>query len=170
MTVTTRTQLDALAPLRRALLEAAEARAAALRRAAEEEADSVRRAGAERAEAILGQARRSGEGDGAARVALARAEARQEARTIILAARRAAYDGIRDRAVAAVADLLAGPRGRARLAALVEDSLGPGATIVEDPRGGLVGTTPDGRRVDASAGHLVDLVLARLDLEQLWAG
>ncbi len=163
------TDTDSLAPLRRALLDAAVHDAAAIRAEAEAEAARLRAEAAERAASILAEARARGEAEGSARVAAQRSGARREARTVTLEAQRAAYDRVRDEAVAAVAAVVRRPVERGRLTALVRESLGPDATITDLPRGGLAGESADGRRVDASAETLVALAMAELDLEQLWA-
>ncbi len=162
-------QRAALEPLTRTLLDAAHADADARRAQAEEQGGRVEGEAAEQAAAILEEARRRGVTDGEERVAVQRSSARREARTVLLRAQQAAYDRVRDAAVAAVAEVLSHPAERGRLEALVVDALGPDARLEEAPRGGLLGVAPDGRRVDASVTRLVDLAMAQLDVEGLWA-
>jgi signal transduction histidine kinase len=169
VTVPTPATPDALAPLRRALLGAAHDDAAALRADAEADAERAAAEAAQRAAAVHAEARRRGAADGADRVTAERAAARREARAVLLRAQQAAYDRVREAAVLAVAEELSDPVARGRLQSLVLDALGPDARLTDAPGGGLVGEAPDGRRVDGSAGQLVDLAMADLDVEGLWA-
>ncbi len=160
---------SALAPVQEALLEAARADAERVRLDAERDAARVEAEAARRAAELREESRRRGGADGAERLARARAVARREARALVLRAQRAAYDGLRAAATAAVAEDLHDDRDLDRLRAAVVGALGPGATVAPAPAGGLSATTPDGRRVDASAERLVDIALADLDVEGLWA-
>ena len=168
MTVTAPAQRAALEPLVRTLLDAAHAEADARRAEAEEHGARVEGEAAEQAAAILDEARRRGVTDGEEQVAVQRSAARRQARTVLLRAQQVAYDRVHDAAVAAVAEALSHPAERGRLRALVVDALGPDTRLDEAPGGGLLGVAPDGRRVDASATRLVDLVMADLDVEGLW--
>ncbi len=168
MTDLTHVPADALAPLRRALLDGARADAERVRDEAEREAARAEEEAARRAAGILDEARRRGEADGAERLAAARASARRDARAVVLRAQRAAYDGLRRAAVEAVERDLARDEEQARLRSLVVDLLGPDADLEVGADGDLRGTAPDGRVVDASAERLVDLALADVDLEGLW--
>jgi vacuolar-type H+-ATPase subunit H len=161
-------QQEALGPLRRVLLATAAEEAAGRRAEAEEAGRRVEEEAATRATRILEEARRRGAADGADRVRSERAAARREAREVVQRARQSAYHGLREAAVDAVAEVLAHDPARARLRALVLAELGDDARLTQAPGGGVVGETPDGRRVDASAERLVDLALDRLDLEGLW--
>jgi flagellar biosynthesis/type III secretory pathway protein FliH len=165
----TRTQQEALAPVRRALLDAARDEAETRRAAAEEDARAVRAEADERAAGVLAEARRRGEADGADRVRSERAAARREARAVVQRARQESYDRVREAAVGAVGELLDHAAARDRLRALVVEELGEDARFTEAPGGGVVGEAPDGRRVDASATRLVDLAMDRVDLEGLWS-
>ena len=158
-----------LAPLQHALLRRAEAAADALRAAAEGEAGTATDAARQQAAATLSRARAEGDADAAQRQAEDRARARREARGIVLAAQRAVYDQLRTGACAAVREQLSDPEREQRLTALVRDRLGPDAQVRPHPSGGVVGRTPDGRRVDASADALVEQALAAIDLAPLWA-
>jgi vacuolar-type H+-ATPase subunit H len=160
---------DALAPLREALLDAARADAARALEEAERDADRTVAEARERASATLEDARRRGRADGASRLATARAATRRDARAVVLRAQRAAYEGLRAAAVDAVSQDLSGDEGRNRVRSLVEGTLGPDAELVDGPDGELHGRAPDGRVVDVSAARLVDLALARLDVEGLWS-
>ena len=162
-------QVQALEPLRTALLAAARADAATRRAAADAEGRAVEDEAGGQATARRAEARRRGAADGADQLAAERSAAGRRARAVLLHAQQVAYDRAREAAVTAATELLAHPPARDRLAALVRDELGPGARVLDAPGGGLLGEAPDGRRLDASAAHLVDLVLPGLDVERLWA-
>jgi hypothetical protein len=117
---------------------------------------------------VLASARSRGAAEADAVLALQRARERRAARAVVLAAQRAAATELREHAREAVRALLESPGAAEGLAAAVRRRLGPGAVLREHPSGGIVGDTPDGRRVDASVDDLVDGALARLDLERLW--
>lgn len=158
----------ALEPLRRALLADAHERADRLRQAAEDAGSrAVATAEAEVA-AMLASARARGEEEGAALRRADEARARSAARAGVLAGRRTLYEELRERAGAAVRDLLAQPRNRELLAATLRRRLGGEADIGDTDDGGLTARAPDGRVVEASVAALVDGALAGMDLEQLW--
>lgn len=159
----------ALEPLRAALMS--RARAVADQARADAETDGRQRLAAARdeAEALLAKARAQGEMDAEAMFESEMDRARRSARGVVLAAQRAAYNELRQRALTAVRGLVADPARRARLATLLRGQLGDQAVIREHPDGGIVAETPDGRSVDASIEKLVDIAVADLDLEQLWA-
>ena len=161
--------VDALEPLRAALLARARAEANLVREAAEHDASQVLAAARAEAEALLADARGRGAADAAALDAVEEARRRRAARGVVLGAQRAAYDELRRRSCAAVATLLADPARRAYLADGLRGRLGDRAIVRDQPDGGVVAQTPDGRSIDASVVALVDGALAELDLEQLWA-
>ncbi len=165
----TSTRDAALEPLRAALIARALAEAAEERASADEDGQRALAAAQQQADAVLADARAQGERDAAALLAAERARSHRSARGIVLGAQRAAYDELREQARAAVRDLLADPARRARLEAIARGRLGDHAVAHEQPGGGLVAETSDGRRVDASVHALVDSAVANLDLEQLWA-
>lgn len=158
----------ALEPLRSALLARARADADDERAAAEDEGRRVVEGARAQADAVLAEARTRGEADATGLLAVEGAQARRTARAVVLAAQRASYDELCRRARAAVADLLADPDRRRRLAVTVRERLGEGATVRDDPAGGVVAESPDGRRIDASVDALVAAAMSELDLEQLW--
>lgn len=160
---------NALEPLRAALLARARADADNQRAAAEDAGRRVVEAAQREADAALDEARSRGEADAAGLLAVERAQARRTARAVVLAAQRAAYDELCRQARAAVADLLADPDRHRRLAVTVRERLGDGAIVRDDPAGGVVAESPDGRRIDASVDALVGTAMGELDLEQLWA-
>jgi vacuolar-type H+-ATPase subunit E/Vma4 len=158
-----------LEPLRQALLRRADAAAdatrAAARRAAADAVDAAQRDAA----ATLARARAAGDADAAQLQDEDRRRSSRAARGIVLAAQRAMYDELHERARAALRELLADPDRHRQLVAMVALQLGPHATVQAHPAGGVVGETSDGRRVDASVDVLVERALADLDLEPLWA-
>lgn len=162
-------RLAALEPLRAALIARARAEAGRVRAAAAEDGRQVLAGARDEAAALVADARAQGEADAAALLAVERSHARRVARGAVLAAQRAVYDELRERARIAVRALLADPDRRARLATVVRGRLGDHAVVRDRPDGGLVAESPDGRGVDASVEALVDSALADLDLEQLWA-
>jgi vacuolar-type H+-ATPase subunit E/Vma4 len=159
----------ALEPLRAALIARAHAEADRVCAAAEADGQRVLAAARKNAAQLLSDARAQGEADAAALLAVEAASARRAARGVLLAAQRAAYDELRQRARTSARALLDDRSRRARLTAVVRDRLGEHAVVREHPDGGLLAETPDGRRVDASIDTLVDIALAQLDLEPLWA-
>jgi hypothetical protein len=165
----TEVRKQALEPLTAALLARARADADGERAAAEQEGQQLVATATGEAEALLANAQALGEADAAGLLAADRAQARRAARGVVLGAQRAAYDELRHRSRAAVAELLANPERHRRLAVTVRDRLGEGATARDHPAGGVVAESPDGRRIDASVDALVEAALAGLDLEQLWA-
>jgi vacuolar-type H+-ATPase subunit E/Vma4 len=160
---------QALAPVVDALILTAEARAAAAHAEAREAARiELTRARAE-ARQLLAEARAEGTKaavqEGVARVALAR----REALGIVLAARRVAYETLRQDAVEALVRHSATPEGRLlaeRLLALVGERVGPGASVQLVERDGLEAQAECGnRRAALGPDALVDQVLASLATE-----
>jgi vacuolar-type H+-ATPase subunit E/Vma4 len=158
-----------LEPLRASLLAQAHAEARSLVDAAGREADRCR-AGA-RAEAAELVRQATADRDVAARGARdARLRrARQEARAIVLRARRDARDELRAAARSAAAGLRGEPGLGDRLAALAREQLGPEAELMEPAEGGMVARSGE-RLVDYSLPAMVDRCLAELgpELEELW--
>jgi vacuolar-type H+-ATPase subunit E/Vma4 len=159
----------ALEPLRAALMSRARAEADQVRADAEADGRQLLTAAREEAEALLAKARTQGEMDAGAIFASEMDRARRSARGVVLAEQRASYNELRPRALRAVRGLVADPARRARLTTLLRGQLGEQAAIREHPDGGIVAVTPDGRSVDASIEKLVDIAVADLDLEGLWA-
>ena len=161
--------LDELAPLHEVLLRRAGAEAEAIRAASQEQAAALLAAAQERADEITADARRRGEEDATVLLERDRADARRAARDVVLHARADLYEELRAQACAAVAELLAETGARARLTERLRAELGAGCEVQDSPDGGLVASSPDGRRVDASVEALVATALPRMDLEGLWS-
>ena len=163
---------DPLAPLRRALLEAAERDAALAVATAEAEAEAVRRAAEQQAETVRRRARLQGEADGRQVLLAEQARARRRARATVLAAQGEAYSRLQEAARAAVVALREDPGYPAlldRLTAQATAMVGPGGTVTESPEGGVVAEAP-GRRAALTLADLADQVLGTLgvELEALW--
>ncbi len=164
---------EPLEPVRQAILAAAHADAERLLADADAEAaDAVARAEAE-ADRIGSTARTQGEADAEAVLVSERARARRRARALVLAAQRAAYDGLRARVVRALPELRAGTgyaRWRDSVDEQVREMLGEDAVLTEPPDGGVVGEAP-GRRVAVTLTALADQAIDALgaDVEGLWS-
>lgn len=146
MTVTPFDELDAaLEPVRQALLAAAAADAARTRAAADARADAVLARARAEADRLVAEARAQGEAGAAVVLRASRARARREARGLVLAAQRSAYDELRRQA-------------RVEARRLVGDVGGPS----EVRAGRHIEWSPDALADDA-----VDALGA--ELEKLWA-
>ncbi|MGV4928108.1 hypothetical protein K2224_38495 (plasmid) [Streptomyces sp. BHT-5-2] len=163
---------EPLAAVRTALLRAAAEDADRLVAAAYRDADAVVADARSRSAAVLRAARRQGEQAGARAAADATARTRHAVRTGILRARAEAYDELRRTVLSHVRrcrEEPGYPAVREQLADRARRLLGPGATLAEHPRGGVVGSA-DGRRVDLSLDALAGRVLdgAGAGIESLW--
>jgi vacuolar-type H+-ATPase subunit E/Vma4 len=158
-----------LQPLRAALIANAQAKAQAIRAGAEADGREVLAAAKAEADAVLATARAQGTADVEAALSLERAHDARAARGLLLAAQQRAYDKLRQQARDAVRSLLRDPARRSQLADTLRHRVGAGATVNDHPDGGLLATGPNGRGADASVHALVDVALAQLNLETLWA-
>lgn len=185
---------SALAPVAAALVERARAHAELVRGEAEREAAAVMRAAERQAAEIIGAARAAGRAEGELQAATERAQARREARAILLGAHSDVYEELRRRvreAVRALRDDPCYPGLLARLTELARDAAHgaasdgvhdgvhdgargaappePAPCIVEAAEGGIEATAP-GLRVDLSADTLADRALDLLGAEvmELW--
>jgi hypothetical protein len=152
----------ALEPLKAELLQRARTEAAErLRRAAAEDAATIGQAESEAA-AILEKARQEGIAEAALLVAAQRASSRRQARAVILRARAEVVEELRQRSMAAMAQLSTEPgypEKRDRLIEYVRARLGKQAVISDAATGGVIGTVP-GQRLDCSFATLVEQLLA----------
>jgi vacuolar-type H+-ATPase subunit E/Vma4 len=154
-----------------------------LRRDAEDQAAAIRAAARATAQDVLNQAHR----DAAAITALAAAtaaanaapltsaelrQARDGARSAVLSAQREACDELLSRVRAAIAELPA-QQGydvlREQIGRLAEQAAGPGASLSQEPGGGVEAHAP-GVMVDCSLRRLADLAVAQLGaaITELW--
>jgi hypothetical protein len=163
---------DPLAPLRQALLSAAERDAASAVAAAAADAETTRRGAAQEADAVRRRARAQGEAEGRQVLDAERARARRRARATVLSAQGEAYARLRAEARAAVVALRdepGYPALRDRLGARAAGMVGAGARVTESPDGGVVAEAR-GRRAALTLAALADRALdvPGLDLEALW--
>ncbi|ANZ13796.1 hypothetical protein SNOUR_02380 [Streptomyces noursei ATCC 11455] len=163
---------DPLAPVRTALLRAAEEEAHQLVAAAHRDAEAVIATARSRSTAVLREARRQGEQDGGRAAADATARARHTVRTGLLRAQAEAYDELRRTVLSRVRQCRREPgypAVREQLSDQVRRLLGPEAVVIEHPRGGVIGTA-GGRTVDLSLDALALRVFdgAGAGIESLW--
>jgi vacuolar-type H+-ATPase subunit E/Vma4 len=163
----------ALEPVRAWLLAAAHAEAERLRAEAAADAERVVAGARAEADAILADARAQGTAEGSALAAAEQARSRRQARRLVLQAEREAYEELRARSRAAVRALRQDPGYpalRERLDRLALAAAGPGASVSEDPDGGVVAEAP-GIRVDCTLDGLAERAIAALggEVAQLWA-
>ncbi|MFC0530519.1 V-type ATP synthase subunit E family protein [Phytohabitans kaempferiae] len=147
-----------LAPVRAALLARAREEADQIRERSEVDARDAVTAATMEADHIRQHAHAEGEAHAATAVAAARSQAREQARALVLGARREAYERLRDAARRAVARMGAEPEFapiRQRMVAAVRATLGPDAQITDVPDGGVAGAA-DGRRLDLSLTGFAD--------------
>ncbi|MGW2100043.1 hypothetical protein ACWCPX_20470 [Streptomyces olivaceoviridis] len=162
--------VDALSPVRAALLRAARASADAVRDRAEADAQETLRSARATAEAVLARARDLGRADGAAEAARERVRAVQDAWTAELAARAEVHAALRAAVRAGVRrELTEDASVRSCCAEAARRLLGPQARVTAASEGGVTAEVP-GRRIDLSADALADRALDRLGVraETLW--
>ena len=165
----------ALAPVVEAIMDMAQTRAQAIR------ADAAAATRAElarvhvEAERILDDARADAAAAAAATAASQLTMARREARETVLAARRRAYETLREVAVATLVQRSATPEGRqlaARLQTLVCERVGTSASVHAGGPGNLGVVAESGnRRAEVGPAGLVDQAVESLgtEIEALWA-
>ena len=152
---------EALAPVREALLALARRDAEQTLAEADADAAAIASDAAREAEEIRSEARAEAAADARARLAAEQARVDRESRAVELRARRAAYDELVGRARAAVRELSEEPGLRDRLATLAHAQLGPTATLVPVPGGGVVAEA-GGRRISYLPASLADDAVAEL--------
>lgn len=162
----------ALEPVRRRLRRDAEDEAARLRAAAREQAAAILRQAHEDATAALDQAAAEAAATAAPLTAAELRQARDTARSAVLAAQREACEDLRRRVRAGVASLPGQPgyeRLIHRITSLAARAAGPHAQLTSPPSGGVVARS-DGVIVDCSLGRLADLAVAELGaaITELW--
>ena len=165
-------QTTALAPVREHMLRGARAEADRIVGQARDQADQTLRQARHDAEQAVRQARAEGEAQAAPAAAAERAHGREQARSVALGAQRQACEELRAQVLAAAGRLRDGSgyeRLVARLSALAAGATGPGATVTEDPAGGVVARS--GRAVvDCSLPRLASLAVDALgdEVRELW--
>jgi hypothetical protein len=172
MSAGTASPVEALAPVRNALLERARSDAARTLSDAARDADAqLRRAHAD-ADALLAEARTRGAEEAAATLHAERARTGRVVRAAELQARREAYDELRERTAARLRERCAGPdspRVAERMAELVRAVLGPDTLLEAAPGGGVRGHVA-GRFADCSVEALAERAVEALgaEVEALW--
>jgi vacuolar-type H+-ATPase subunit E/Vma4 len=159
--------------LREALLARARQDAATTVAAADESAQATLAQARAEAESLLAEARTRGEQEAGTVLAEQRAQASRQARAVVLAAQRRAFDDLRERARAAVGSLRDDadyPQVLDALRERVRRELGTDATIREHASGGAVGLDGE-RRLAYTFDDLADRIVDRLggELEGLWS-
>jgi vacuolar-type H+-ATPase subunit E/Vma4 len=162
----------ALAPVRARLLRAAQAEASRILAEANEQADSILWHGRRDAAEIVDRAPARGEADAAAAAAAERSRARDQARSIVLGAQRAAYQDLRAQVLAVADDLRTEPGYREllnRLAMIATRAAGPDAAVTVQPEGGVVARSGD-VMVDCTLPRLAGLAVDELGerVRDLW--
>jgi vacuolar-type H+-ATPase subunit E/Vma4 len=163
----------ALEPVRRRLRQDAEDQAARLRAAARAQAADIVQQAHLNAREALAEAHAVAAATAAPVTAAQLRDARDAARSAVLAAQRAACDELRSRVRDGVTALTGQPgydqllRGITRRA---RQAAGPGAELSATPDGGVVARGP-GVVVDCSLARLADLAVAELGpgVAELWA-
>ncbi len=163
---------DPLEPVRAALLHAAREEADQLVADARRDAAALLAEARSRAAALVREARLQGAAQGSRAAAAALAQARRETRGDLLKAKAQARDDLHRRVVEEVRRCRGEesyPAVRDRLARRARQILGSGATLTEDPHGGVIGTVP-GRITDLSLDAVAARALARAgaEVESLW--
>lgn len=162
----------ALAPVRAYLLRGARAGADRILGQARGQADQALRQARRDAEQSARHAREEGEAQAAPAAAAERARGREQARSIVLGARRQAGEELRAQVLAAAGGLRDEPgyeRLLARLSALAAGAAGPGAAVAEHRAGGAVARS-DRAVVDCSLPRLASLAVDALgdEVRELW--
>jgi vacuolar-type H+-ATPase subunit E/Vma4 len=162
----------ALSPVREYLLRGAEAEAGRILAEARAQADSIVEQARSDAAETVGRARARGEADAAPAAAAEHIRGRDQARSIILGARSAAYRDLRAQALSAVGGLQTKPGYRellSRLVTLATRAAGPDAAVTVQPEGGVVARSRD-IVVDCTLPRLAGLAVDELgdQVRELW--
>lgn len=152
---------EALAPVARALLDAARSAAQQTVEQARVEAQRMVEAARAESEAALAKARQEGAVDAAGLVRPRRAAGRRAARAMVLSAQRRAYEEFAAQAREAVRRQLDTPQTADVLTALARRTLGSQAVIRRDADGAIVATTT-GRVLELSLDELTDQAVAEV--------
>jgi cell division septum initiation protein DivIVA len=163
---------DPLLPVRAALLAKAREDAERVLADAKADADAVLAGAAAEAQRIHEVAQAEADRYVAALAAELRARSRRQARAVVLAGQRAAYERLRQRARAAAGQLRYDPdypKFLAAVTAQVRDRLGADADAREHPDGGVVAEA-GGRRLTVTLAGLADRVMDDMGVavEDLW--
>lgn len=152
---------DALAPVREALLTLARRDAQGVIAEADADAAATLAEAVRQVEQIRSAAQAEAATDAAALLATERARINRKSRAVELRARSAAYDELVRSARKAVRGLSDDPSLQDRLAALAREELGPTATVLPNPDGGVIAQAGL-RRVSYPLTALADQAVAEL--------
>lgn len=162
----------ALAPVRAHLLSGAEAEADRIRATAREQGDSILRQARSGAVRTVDRAQARGEADAAKAAAAERTRARDVARSIVLSARREAYQDLRAQVLDAAGGLRTEPGYPdllSRLVTIATRAAGPDAAVTVQPTGGVLARSRD-LVVDCTLPRLASLAVDELgdQVRELW--
>ena len=162
----------ALAPVRAYLLREAEAEASRILDEARAQAGSIVQQARSGAAEMARRARARGEADAAAAAAAERSRGRDQARSIVLGARREAYQDLRVQVLATAGGLRTEPGYQGllgRLVTMATRAAGPGAAVTVQPEGGVVARSAD-VVVDCTLPRLAGRALDELgdQVRELW--
>jgi len=165
-------QAKALAAVREQLLLQAMAEADRITEEARSTAAAILRQARSTADEAVAVASAQGRADVALAAAAERARGREQARSIVLGARREAYDELCTRVLAAVGGLREEPGYRrllSRLITMATRAVGRDAATAVQPEGGVVARS-DGVVVDCTLPRLADLAVGELGsrVRELW--
>jgi vacuolar-type H+-ATPase subunit E/Vma4 len=165
-------QAAALAPVRAHLLRAARAEADRILDQARAQAAALLRQARLDAEEAVRRAREGGEAQAAAAAAAERSRGREQARSIVLGARRQACVELRAQVLAAAGGLCDEPgyeRLLAGLSAMATRAAGPGATVTAHRAGGVIARSR-AAVVDCTLPRLASLAVDALGdhVSELW--
>jgi vacuolar-type H+-ATPase subunit E/Vma4 len=163
---------QALAPVRAHLLHGAEAEAGRILAEARVQADAILRQARRGAAETVDRAWARGEADAAPAAAAERSRGREQARSIVLGARREAYQELRAQVLVAAGGLRTEPGYRRlldRLVTVATQAAGPDAAVTVQPDGGVVARSR-GVVVDCSLARLAGLAVDGLgdQVRELW--
>ncbi len=161
-----------LAPVRTHMLRAARAEADRIVEEARSQAAAMVRQARRGAAEAVGHAAAQGRADGALAAAAEQSRGRQEARSIVLSAKRQAYEELCAQVLDAVRGLRDEPgyeRLLSRLTAMAVRAAGPDATVTASPAGGVVARSHR-VRVDCTPPRLAGLAMDALgdQVRELW--
>lgn len=143
--MTTAADTTALAPVRTHILHSASAEADRIRARARRQAAAIVRQARHDADEEVEQARIRGRSETAGAAAAILGRGREQARAIVLATEREAYEELRAQVLAAVSGLRDEPGYPAlltQLIAMAASAAGPGATTTAQPDGGVLARSP----------------------------
>ncbi len=163
---------DSLFPVREHMLHGARTEADRILAEARSQADAILRQARRTAEETVERARAQGQADTAPAAAAERSRGREQARSIVLGARREAHEELRARVLAAAVALRDEPgyaRLLGRLTAMAAEAAGPDSAVAVQPAGGVEARS-DGVVVDCTLPRLAALAVDVLGdrVQELW--